>query len=179
MSFAQSPIQERPNIIRIVKLSDGVAEAVVVASETFEGIQSHFTNRTQLCGGQDCPLCFEGRPTRYLGFVVVQWRLGRGLLRLTSGPATQLMGMQPHPGLALTIMQKSRRSPIQLRREGFNPMEPAKVVTQLELLNCLSHLFGLGPVDFDRTYDENVDDLRVLACKQATRATLPFDRATG
>ncbi len=176
MSFNQSPVQERPNIIRIVRLSDGVQEAVVVASESFEGIQSHFTDHTVLCGGSECPLCFEGRPTRFLGFVAVNWRLGRGLLRLTSGPATQLMGMVPKPGLSLRIVQKSRRSPIQIHRDGFVAIEPRQVVTQLELLNCLAHLFGVGRVDFDCTYDENVESLRVLACKQAARERLPFDR---
>ncbi len=176
MSFAQSPVQEKANIIRIVKLSDGVQEAVVVASETFEGIQSHYTDHTVLCGGPDCPLCSEGRPTRFLGFVVVNWRLGRGLLRLTSGPATQLMGMLPKPGLSLRVMQKSRRSPIMLIRQGFVRIEPREVVTQLELLNCLAHLFGVGGVDFDLTYKENVENLRALSCKQAAIERLPFDR---
>lgn len=174
MSFAQSPVDGAPNVIRIVKLSFDHMEQAIVISEGMEGVQTHYCGRTMICGGPDCSLCFEGRPTRFLGFVVVKWRLGVGLLRLTSGPATQLMGMGARPGLALMILQKSARSPILLRKEGFERVARGEVVTQLELLNCLSHLFGVGSVDFNASYDVNIETLRVLALKQAAIERLPM-----
>ncbi len=172
--FGSTPGGTEGTVIRIVKLSDDRAEEMIVCSETFEGVLSHYTHRSVLCGGKDCPLCYEGRPTRFLGFVVVQWRLGIGLLRLTSIPATRLMAFDPKPGMVMTVVQKNRRSAVQIARGGYASVKPKKVVTQLELLNCLSHLFGVGSVDFNDTYEANVESLRVLACKMAARERLEF-----
>ena len=174
MSFGQSPVNERHCVLKIVRFSDGVAEQLIVLSDCMEGVQTHYTHRTVICGGDECALCFQGRPTRFLGFVVVRWRLGNGLLRLTSGPATQLMGMRPQPGLSITALQKNRRSPIQVRKEGFVDVGPSDSFTQLELLNTIAHLFGVGAVDFNESYEFNVDRLRGLACSQTKSELLPF-----
>lgn len=177
MSFGQSPVNERHCVLRIVRLSPDHYEQMIVISEGMEGVQTHYTNRTVICGGDECKLCFEGRPTRFLGFVVVRWRLGRGLLRLTSGPATQLMAMRPRPGLSLTVKQRNLRSPYQLRKEGFVEVLPSDTVNQLELLNTISHLFGVGSVDFNGSYEENVAQLERLACTQSRSELLPFEGA--
>ena len=175
MSFAQSPVNERHCVLKIVRFSDGLAENMIVLSHGLEGVQTHYTHRTVICGGDECALCFQGRPTRFLGFVAVSWKVGKGLLRLTSGPATQLMGMRPRPGLWISGLQKNRRSPIKLRKEGFVDVKPSDAYSQLELLNTIAHLFGVGAVDFNESYEFNVDRLRVLACSQTRSEILPFE----
>lgn len=174
MSFGQSPVNDRHCVVKIVRLSPSVTEAMIVLSVGMEGVQTHYTYRTVICGGDDCKLCFEGRPTRFLGFVVVQWRLGKGLLRLTSGPATQLMAMRVRPGLSLLVMQRNQRSPFQIRKEGYSDVSPSDTFSQLELLNTISHLFGVGSVEFNDTYEQNVARLQALACQQTKSEVLPF-----
>ena len=174
MSFAQSPVNERHCVLKIVRFCENSRESLVILSDGMEGVATHYTSRTVICGGDDCALCFQGRPTRFLGFVVVRWRLGNGLLRLTSGPATQLMTMRPRPGLSIVALQKNRRSPVLLRRDGMVTVPPSDTYSQLELLNTISHLFGVGSVDFNESYEFNVDRLRVLACKQTKSELLPF-----
>ena len=173
--FDQSPVDSVRNVIKIVKLSPDVVEELIVVSDGMEGVQTHYQHRTVICGGAECGFCFEGRPTRFLGFCVVRWRLGLGLLRLTSGPATQLMAMQPMPGLVLAVKQKNHRSPVRIQKQGTTAVPPDQTISQLELLNCLSHLFGVGSVDFDETYDVNVSRLQALACKQTKGELLPFN----
>lgn len=174
MSFGQSPVACVPNVMKIVKLSPDVSEELIVVSDGMEGVQTHYQHRTVICGDADCGLCADGRPTRFLGFCAVRWRLGLGLLRLTSGPATQLMAMRPRPGLVLVVKQRNYRSPIQMVKKGTTAVPPDMTVSQLELLNCLSHLFGVGSVDFDLTYDKNVSLLQAAACKQTRGELLPF-----
>jgi hypothetical protein len=172
--FGQSPVSSVPNVMKIVKLSPEVVEELICVSDGMEGVQTHYLQRTVICGGAECALCLDGRPTRFLGFVAVRWRLGLGLLRLTSGPATQLMAMQPRPGLVVAVKQKNPRSPIRIQKKGITAVPPDMTISQLELLNCLSHLFGVGSVDFDETYDVNLCRLQALACKQTKGELLPF-----
>lgn len=177
MSFGQSPLNDPHCVVKIIRLAPDRAEQMVIISAGFEGVQTHYTHRTVICGGDECKLCFQGRPTRFLGFVVVRWRLGKGLLRLTSGPATQLMAMRPRPGLTLLVNQKNARSPYQLKKLGFTDVSPEDTMSQLELLNCLSHLFGVGSVDFNDTYEQNLARLQALAVQQCASELLPFDVA--
>ncbi len=174
MGFGHSPVSDPHCVVKIVRLPLNQVESLIITSDCMEGVQTHFTDRTVICGGDDCSHCFQGRPTRFLGFIVVRWRLGKGLLRLTSGPATQLMGFNPVPGMTLEVLQKNPRSPIKIRRSGFVKVAPQDSMTQLELLNCLSHLFCVGSVDFNDSYEVNRDRLRRLACTQSKDGMLPF-----
>lgn len=172
--FGAKPVAEKDHVYDLLEVNAGDRLTVGVLSESLEGVYTHYSGRTLVCPGADCPICTFGRTPRFLGFIVVQFRERKRLLRLTANCALRLLASPPRPGQVYDLTRKSKRSTIQATFRQASIVSPDKVVTRMELLNCLAHLFCLGGIDFDASYESQLEALKDRAMVIAQRSELPL-----
>ena len=173
--FGSAPCEEREHTFDLLEVKEGEKLLLCCLSETLEGVYTHYVSKTVLCTGAGCSLCEFGRTPRYLGFLVVMYKSRRRLLRLTASSAFRLLASPPVPGHVFEATRRFRRSPLILTFQSTVTVNPNAVVNKIEMLNVLSHLFGLGGLDFSLSYDDCLEFLRDRAKLVAKRSYLPLD----
>ncbi len=172
--FGAKPVAENDHVFDILEVNAGDRITVGILSESLEGVYTHYSGRTLVCPGKECPICTFGRTPRFLGFIVVQFRERKRLLRLTANCALRMLADPPSPGQVFELTRKSKRATIQATFRQASIVSPDKVVSKMELLNCLAHLFCLGGIDFAASYESQLEALQARALLVAQRAELPL-----
>ena len=116
--------------LTIHRLSPGESKVFLVLSNSVTAINTHWTQRTRLCVGQErCPACFIGLQPRWIGFVPVQTAAGvPGLLEITASSGHHWLGDlegQEVYGMVIEVTRKSQHSGIMaVRSERYKRALP-------------------------------------------------------
>lgn len=140
--LAEPKLESRP--FEVMKFPVLVERRVLVLSPLV-GINTHYFDRSVICGGRSCPACKRGIAFKYAGYVVV-WHEGvNRLMRLTATAA--VIGGEGGlfvPGRVIRVVKPKERRPLTLMGDGdARQFDVSTIISRIELLSVVARLHGL------------------------------------
>ena len=128
---------------QVLRLVPGHASKVVLLSEGFFPITTHFWRWSMLCPIEDCRLC-ELLPSRGLFYVAAQVEGRIGIVEMGAQSAghleqhCKLLHQGMRPGLEIVLQRKSAKKPVYSEvvgsREGTTPVAPLDLAARVMAL---------------------------------------------
>lgn len=140
--LAEPKLESRP--FEVMKFPVLVERRVLVLSPLV-GINTHYFERSLICGGRSCPACKRGIAFKYAGYVVVFYEGVNRLMRLTATAAS--LGSDAAlfvPGRVLLVTKVKERRPLMLLGDGDARLfDASTAISRLQLLSVVARLHGL------------------------------------
>jgi hypothetical protein len=150
----------------LVRLGAGSRTEIVLLSQQFFQLTTHWHKCTVLCPGEDCPLC-DLLPSRGLFYLAVICASRPSLLELGAQSAASLEqhckllhgGMKP--GHVLSLFRRTAKSPV--HSEVLRFQENASAVTTLTLAQRVLALYKFPPPNPNETLERYEGRIREAA----------------
>lgn len=140
----------------LVRLAAGSRTSVILLSERFFALTTHWVGHTVPCCGDGCPLC-ETLPARGVFYVAVFCASRVSLLELGAQSAShfeqhvKLLHGGMRPGHIVELSRRGAKSPVCSEVHGFK--EKTISVLELDLAKHVMALFKFPPPGVDETLE--------------------------
>lgn len=167
----------------IVRIAPGGVTEVIVASDRFLPVTTHWVRRTVMCPGDGCELC-EVLPARCLFYLAVVCASRPSILEMSSMSSSyfeqhcKLLHGGIQPGLVVQLTRAGHKSPV--RSEVLSRKPGVQCVSVTALVSKVMPLYQLPCANPDEGFEAYELRLRKMVLLRASRErALLESRASG